>query len=233
MPGKLILKIKEQKFLRLGFAIFFKLFIEQSWRGWIARVFIFGSLMIIIPELRPIAIFCTPFSITFLGFAVLYKEFELKNYKALTWAWIVVLFAFFVEVIGTHTGVIFGGYTYGDALGINLFDAPVLIGLNWLVVTLGGLQIAKQATQNTYLQILLTGGIAVVFDFVLEPVAIALGYWKWDGGIIPFQNYIAWFFIAVLISISFKFFKIKLYSNLYKYALIVQFLFFLTISFFL
>jgi len=49
----------------------------------------------------------------------------------------------------------------------------------------------------------LVGLFAMLFDIILEPAAISLGYWYWDGGSPPLTNYITWFgagiFFAFLI----------------------------------
>jgi uncharacterized membrane protein len=47
-----------------------------------------------------------------------------------------------------------------------------------------------------FLLVFLAAILAVVFDYVLEPVAINLNYWQWAYNIIPLQNYLAWFLIS-------------------------------------
>jgi putative membrane protein len=41
--------------------------------------------------------------------------------------------------------------------------------------------------------------LMVLMDYIIEPVAIKLGFWTWYGAAIPITNYITWFFIAFLI----------------------------------
>ena len=38
------------------------------------------------------------------------------------------------EIIGVNKGLIFGEYSYGDALGIKVFGVPILIGINWCIL---------------------------------------------------------------------------------------------------
>jgi putative membrane protein len=38
----------------------------------------------------------------------------------------------------------------------------------------------------------------VSYDLLLEPVAIKLDFWNWQGGAIPLQNYVAWYVISVV-----------------------------------
>jgi len=47
---------------------------------------------------------------------------------------VIFLISFFVEVAGVNTGVVFGNYQYGNALGLKLFNTPLMIGLNWVLM---------------------------------------------------------------------------------------------------
>ncbi len=42
--------------------------------------------------------------------------------------------AFILEYMGVSTGLLFGDYAYGSALGPKLAQTPILIGLNWILV---------------------------------------------------------------------------------------------------
>ena len=46
----------------------------------------------------------------------------------------IFLAGFVVEMIGTNSGLIFGGYTYGPTLGLKVGETPVLMGLNWIMM---------------------------------------------------------------------------------------------------
>jgi putative membrane protein len=39
-----------------------------------------------------------------------------------------------IEIIGTHTGILFGNYAYGNTLGAKVMNVPIVIGINWFVV---------------------------------------------------------------------------------------------------
>ena len=56
-----------------------------------------------------------------------------------------------------------------------------------------------QPTQKPWRSIILTALLMVVFDFVMEPAAVKLRYWTWQDGIIPLQNYIAWFLVSLFL----------------------------------
>ncbi len=46
----------------------------------------------------------------------------------------VVVIAFSAEAFGVNTGWFFGRYTYGNILGIRLFNVPLIIGINWFII---------------------------------------------------------------------------------------------------
>ena len=46
----------------------------------------------------------------------------------------IILFGFVIELIGVNTQAIFGFYIYGNSLGPKLWNTPIIIGLNWLVL---------------------------------------------------------------------------------------------------
>ena len=39
----------------------------------------------------------------------------------------------------------------------------------------------------------------VGLDYLIEPVAIKLDFWFWKEGLIPAQNYVAWFIVAFIL----------------------------------
>ena len=51
----------------------------------------------------------------------------------------IVFIIFFVgmiaEILGVQYGLIFGNYEYGNNLGLKLLCVPILIGFNWVVLT--------------------------------------------------------------------------------------------------
>jgi putative membrane protein len=71
----------------------------------------------------------------------------------------------------------------------------------------------------------MVGTLAVVFDLVLEPVAIALNYWQWAAVSVPFQNYVAWFVIAAVVSTPLFLPGRRPMSRVPAYYVAIQFLF--------
>ncbi|PWD98194.1 carotenoid biosynthesis protein [Marinilabilia rubra] len=133
----------------------------------------------------------------------------------------VFLGGFFIEAIGVSSGIIFGEYQYGEALGPKIFHTPVLIGLNWWMLIYIIWQIVQKAVTDTPTQLLLGATIMTGYDVFLEPIAMATNMWGWKGQIVPVQNYLAWFIISFIFFSIFKVSK-NSYNNPVAERLIVS-----------
>ncbi len=71
----------------------------------------------------------------------------------------------------------------------------------------------------------IVGFLCLVFDLVLEPVAMRLDYWQWSTGIVPIRNYVALFVIAATASVPGFMLRGIRSSRLPAYYIVVQFLF--------
>lgn len=158
----------------------------------------------------------------------------LKDFAKANFIWLTVIYSvtLLIEIAGVKTGYIFGSYYYGDVLGVKLFEVPLVIGLNWVMVLAGVIVLINNIKTNVHLKSIIVGLLAVVFDFVLEPAAINLGYWNWSGGEIPVQNYAAWFLIAVFSSYFYSFIKADINIKLFSYYYFIQLFFFLLLNLF-
>ena len=105
---------------------------------------------------------------------------------------------FIAEVIGVHTNILFGDYNYDKNLGPKIFEVPLMIGVNWAVLSFGAWSIVKDIKYNNIFKFIIAALIMVLFDIVMEPVAIELDFWKWNLNQIPILNYITWFIISFL-----------------------------------
>jgi len=115
------------------------------------------------------------------------------------------LAGFFIEVIGVNTGLIFGDYSYGEALGLKVLSTPLLIGVNWLIlIYCTGVLLEYFKLKNSIIFSLIGALILLGIDFLIEPVAIRFNYWSWSGGQIPLQNYIGWYIFSFLLFFVFK-----------------------------
>jgi len=155
------------------------------------------------------------------------------------------------EMIGVNTSILFGQYEYGKVLGKGIFRVPWLIGLNWFTVMYCcGVAMTKMQSsflskspestnlispQTLFLSFIVDGALlATFFDFILEPVAVKLGYWTWLGdGMIPFSNYLCWFLISLCLLTVFKLLSFQKHNQFAVHLLIIQMLFFAALRTFL
>lgn len=144
---------------------------------------------------------------------------------------IIALLGFFVEIAGVLTGEVFGSYAYGHALGFKVWGTPPMIGLNWLMLVYCVYVILRKLNINPLLQILSGAALMVAYDVVMEPVAIRLDMWTWGGGIIPLQNYIAWFVISVVLLSIMHLAKLRFRNGVAPALFFIQLGFFLILNF--
>ncbi len=155
------------------------------------------------------------------------------------------------EIAGVHTGWLFGEYAYGSTLGWKVMEVPLLIGVNWFILVyccgvtmrlvhrkmLSVLKPEQHNLLNRWRRIsLVVDGalLAVCFDWILEPVAVKLGYWTWlPDGNIPFSNYLGWFVVSCLLLIGFAKLHFNKVNRFALYLLMIEVLFFLMLRTFL
>lgn len=192
----------------------------------------------------------TPFNLL-LSFSLLVWTQTEKNTGFFLFLAVCFVVGIIVEVIGVNTGILFGDYAYGKVLGPAYKGVPLLIGVNWfLIVYCCGISIhtllmkaIKRVAEDTgktpmtlkALSVIIDGAtLAVFFDWLMEPVAVKLGYWAWKGdGSIPMLNYICWFVISLLLLAVFHFAKFNKQNKFAVNLLLVQGMFFLLLRTFL
>lgn len=152
-----------------------------------------------------------------------------RNVKPFYWFLIICFFTGMIaEMIGIHTGILFGEYYYGENLGAKVNGVPFIIGINWGILSLGACSVVSRFFNvNLLLSVFLSALIMTLLDVLIEPVAIQSDYWHWKTPSIPLKNYLSWFFISV--PLHYLYFKWKLdEQNKVSIAL-----FFIMVAFFL
>ncbi len=158
-----------------------------------------GLVGFLIPALQPYFMKMVPFHLL-LMFAIIIYTYVGDVKRLLLFVSGVFLCGWLVEVLGVHTGKIFGSYYYGDTLGYKIAAVPLLMGVNWVILIFSIGQMVKGfKIRNSILASLIGAFMLITFDFFMEPVAMKFDYWQWDWHIIPLQNYIAWFIVSVIL----------------------------------
>ena len=113
-------------------------------------------------------------------------------------------YTYAIEVVGVTTGLPYGEFTYGISLGpmiagvpaaLPVFFFPLVLNSYLLVVLLGGVG-------NRLRRALAAAAVVVGVDLVLDPGAVALGFWAYVGGGpyygVPLSNYAGWLLSAAV-----------------------------------
>lgn len=156
-----------------------------------------------------------------------------QNLESIKIKYFLFVFAasFAVEMIGVGSGKIFGSYYYGNSLGVSLKNVPLIIGINWLVLVLGIINIiSKWKINNDILFSIMGGVLMVALDVLMERVAPVLDYWNFFGELAPLKNYLAWFTISFFFFFLFRAMNLKSENKISGYIYIVQFIFFVSVN---
>jgi putative membrane protein len=114
------------------------------------------------------------------------------------------------EILGVNYGLIFGDYIYLDNLGFKILGVPILIGFNWIILTLITGSLSSLLSSNIYYSVLCGAVFMILLDLLIEPVAPLLGFWVFDNEQVPVQNYVGWFVIGIVTQYLFqRYFKDK------------------------
>lgn len=149
-----------------------------------------------IPQTRDLTISLTPVNLVLSSVLLIVQSNNKKIYNFLAVAFLIGMS---IEILGVKTGWPFGTYTYGSVLGPKVLGVPLTIGVNWFMLSYSLGVIAHRVTKSLPLFLLLGASLMVGMDFIIEPVAIQLDYWAWQGVDIPLSNYLAWWVISVII----------------------------------
>ena len=173
-----------------------------------------------------------------------------KNKQFLVFLLITSIVGFGMEALGVNTAMIFGNYSYSDILGMKVLNTPLIIGINWFII-IYCTGMFTTAYENYMLRRLNESGLAitsrlkiisfivdavflaVMFDWIMEPVAVKLGYWQWQNNIIPLYNYISWAVVSALLLALFRKLNTGRHNIFAIHLFIIQVLFFLILRTFL
>ncbi len=193
---------------------------------------------------RQLFVSLTPFNLLLSAGLLIYTQAE-KNKAFFLFVLVCVVVGFTVEYIGVNHQLLFGEYEYLNAMGEQWQRVPLVIGVNWFIMMYCcGVSIQlllnrmwnklkdtdQPARKNVgFVAVILDAALlATFFDWVMEPVAVKLGWWKWLGdGSIPLLNYVSWFGISALLLLLFRLLSFDKQNQFAVNLLLIQFMFFL------
>jgi uncharacterized membrane protein len=112
-----------------------------------------------------------------------------------------------VEILGVKTGFPFGNYTYTSTLGIRFLEVPLMIGVNWAVLTYCTASLVEKLTKNVIIRVFLGALTMVSLDVLLEFFAIKHSLWIWTNASYPsINNFIGWFVCSLFTHTAYVYF---------------------------
>ena len=143
---------------------------------------------------------------------------------------LIFLIGYFAEFLGVNYQILFGKYAYGETLGIKIYGVSLIIGLNWLLLAVTTRAVVSRFIDNDWVIVLLASLLMVGIDYLIEPVAPTLDFWRFEENPVPFSNFRDWFFVAVLMQYVLSFRQSK--SNMFYWSLSFIIILLLFFSFF-
>lgn len=142
----------------------------------------------------------------------------------------IALLGYVLEVIGVATGLVFGDYHYGNALGPALLDVPLLISVNWALLIACAVPLAGKLSGNRWWISVISAVLVTTLDLIMEQVAPSLDFWYFTGGIAGIHNYVGWLLISFVGAFTFNGTLLKGNLQISVTLLILQLIFFSVIA---
>jgi putative membrane protein len=145
------------------------------------------------------------FTAIFAAFSILHAAEIIGWRRALVFLGVCVLVSFAFESVGVATGLVYGPYHYGTALGAKIAGVPVIIPFAWFMMIYASWIVAHLLLEGAGSPASLAGVLAraviaamamTAWDTLMDPGAAKAGAWVWENGGayfgVPFQNYVGW-----------------------------------------
>lgn len=165
-------------------------------------------------------------AILYLTFLILLDSLPQKGSKTIMSILTIFLIGFLAEWLGVNYGIFFGDYSYGPNLGMKLDNVPIIIGINWVILSLAARGVVQKFFKLSILKIIISSLLMVGLDILLEPIAPQLGYWSFDLIVAPPSNYRGWFMVSILIQSVLEFVHLGTHFKTSLHILSIQFFFF-------
>lgn len=174
----------------------------------------------------------TPYTLLLTCFVFLIHS-PLEDKKFIVAFFSIAFCGFIIEIIGVKTGLIFGKYAYGNALGYKLFNVPLIISINWAMLICSGIIVVSRIFTNKIIVLVAAAILVTGIDLLIEQVAPKLDFWQFEGRLPGLQNYLSWIGVAFFSSYFFYPTIIKGKFTVSLTILILQIIFFASLFIFI
>jgi bisanhydrobacterioruberin hydratase len=185
-----------------------------------------GLIGLSISITRPIFLQTVPWHLLLMLVVIVLNHNKIDNRFIL---FVVIIFTsgFAAEWIGVHKHWFFGDYAYGTTLGIKVLGVPLIIGINWFLLTYSASVLMQRSRlKSTFFRVIIGSFILVLLDLLIEPLAMRLDYWHWADDVVPLKNYLSWFLAGVVMLSIYELFRFKYQRVVAPVLLLTQFAFF-------
>jgi putative membrane protein len=187
---------------------------------------IVGLIGLSIPSTRSLFLYIVPFHLLLMLSVIVLNHSHIDG-RFLFFILIIFVLGFTAEWIGVHKHWFFGDYHYGKTLGFQLFDVPLIIGVNWFLLTYSaGVLMDRSRLKSMFFRIITGALLLVLLDVLIESMAMRLDYWHWANDSITVKNYICWFFASTFMLLIFELFRFKKQNIVAPVLLLTEFIFF-------
>ncbi|ELZ33483.1 carotene biosynthesis associated membrane protein [Halogeometricum pallidum JCM 14848] len=120
--------------------------------------------------------------------------------RAATGVGLLTLYAYAVEYTGVHTGFPYGSFSYGVDLGPTVGSVPLGLPVFFVPLVMNAyllcLLLLGDRAESAAVRLTTVVAAVLAMDVVLDPGAVALGFWAYDppGAFygVPWSNYAGW-----------------------------------------
>ncbi len=125
--------------------------------------------------------------------------------RAMGWIGLLIGYTYLIEHVGVRTGWPYGAFEYTVGLGPMLGGVPVALPVFFIPLVMNAyllcLLLLGSRARNGLVRLLVVIAAVVAMDAVLDPGAVALGFWDFGGGVfygVPASNYAGWVLSATV-----------------------------------
>ena len=125
--------------------------------------------------------------------------------RAAGWLAVLVSYTYLIESVGIRTGWPYGSFEYAVDLGPMLGGVPLALPVFFIPLVVNAyllcLLLLGGRASNGPVRLLAVIATVIAMDVVLDPGAVALGFWTFGGGAfydVPLSNYAGWVLSAVV-----------------------------------
>lgn len=176
--------------------------IVRDHRVTIAVVFpLVGAVILVTSALgylpRPLAFY--PFLLVFgtlvMRLPVVAALLPLIDRRAACWIGLLAAYSYAIELVGVRTGWPYGEFAYAIELGPMVAGVPAALPVFFVPLVINAYLLALLLTRGRSGILPLALAIVLAIDLVLDPAAVALGFWAFSTGAyygVPASNYLGW-----------------------------------------